>query len=86
MSRTQDQVELEEEAVSGIGEADEVMDEVEEGYSESYARHDHSTHFTHHTALTSIFYAYFHAHVDQLVLFFARSRVLLRSVGGLYRR
>lgn len=38
MSRTQEQVEdrveLEEEAVSGNGEVDEIMDEVDEGYSE----------------------------------------------------
>jgi hypothetical protein len=38
MSRPQEQaeaqVELEEDVVSGIGEADEVMEEVEEGYSE----------------------------------------------------
>lgn len=41
MSRPQEQVEdqgeLEEEVVSGNGEADEIMDEVEEGYSEFHA-------------------------------------------------
>lgn len=41
MSRPQeqveDQVELEEDAVSGNGEADEIMDEVEEGYSKFHA-------------------------------------------------
>lgn len=45
MSRPQeqveDQVELDEEAVSGNGEIDEVMDEVEEGYSKFHAGHCH---------------------------------------------
>lgn len=45
MSRPQeqveDQVELEEEVISGFGEADEVMDEVEDGYSKFYAGHCH---------------------------------------------
>jgi hypothetical protein len=41
MSRPQEQVEeqveLEEEIVSGNGEADEIMDEIEEGYSKFHA-------------------------------------------------
>lgn len=45
MSRPQeqveDQVELEEEIVSGNGEADEIMDEIEEGYSKFHAGHCH---------------------------------------------
>ena len=66
MSRPQelveDQVELEEEIISGNGEADEVMDEIEEGYSRFHAVALPRTHCTH--VFTSIFYPYFHAHVD----------------------
>lgn len=39
--QVEDQVELEEEIVSGNGEADEVMDEVDEGYSKFNAGHCH---------------------------------------------
>jgi len=66
MSRPQeqveDQVELEDEVVSGNGEADEIMDEVEDGYSRSHSRTLPRTHRIH--GFTSIFYPNFHAHVD----------------------
>ena len=89
-----------EEPVSGLGEGDEIMEEVEEqedGYSQFFARLlSHLRHLLLNYALfqeclliyypnTSIINTDINFNLDQLVLLSAWPRILLRSYGGLHR-
>ncbi len=89
-----------EEPVSGVGEGDEIMEEVEEqedGYSQFFVclLRVSDTCFSIMAYFqgclliyylnTSIINTYINFNLDQLVLLSARPRILLRSYGGLHR-